>query len=138
MSTTTQSTPTVYLATPRGTLCPKVVTQGWLNADPERHVTLAEIALATNATLPNDDGYCYAVLMQVVDAIQDSGALVTQYRNDDGIVTARVLFPESATVTKDRHLTFRAFCTARKQYRTFRCDRVLDCHAFSLPGEVAA
>ncbi len=138
MSTTTNATTPAFIRTPRGTLVPRVITQDYLNADPERHAVLAEVALSHAAALPDDDGWCFSVLMSVVDAIQDGGAVVIQYRNDDGVVSARCLFPSTVTVTAERHLACRAYCTARRETRTFRLDRILDCHTLTLPCEAVA
>jgi predicted DNA-binding transcriptional regulator YafY len=91
----------------------------FLNADPERNVSVAEEALRENADMPDDDGWTRTVLMYIVEAIRDNAGLVCEYRNDDGLTSARVLFPEWVTVTKARNLACRAFCTLRREYRTF-------------------
>lgn len=139
VTTSNPTTPTlVYIQTPRGTIVPRIITQDFLHSDPERNEIVAEVALASNADLPDDDGWTWQVLMDVVAAIRDDAGLVTLYRNCDGECSARVLFPKSVTVTNDRNLACRAFCTLRKEYRTFRLDRIIDMHTLTLPNESAA
>lgn len=135
MVTSSNST-TIF--TPRGTPVPRCVTADWLNADPEINTVIAEVALGANARLPHDDGFAFFVMMAVVDAIRDAAALVIQYRNGEGEVTARVLFPSRIAVTSEGHLAFKAWCSARREVRTFRIDGVLDCHALTMPFESAA
>lgn len=124
-----------YLRTPRGETCPRVITAEHLNSDPDVSLTRAHIALVWNATLPSDDGWTSEVTWSVLCAMQDGDALVCQYRNSEGMVTARCLWPSQITVTSERHIVFRAWDSSRKTVRTFRADAVLDCHALTFPFE---
>jgi predicted DNA-binding transcriptional regulator YafY len=135
---TCNATTPAFIFTPRGTPCPRVVTADFLNADPEVNTIIAEVALMANAILPNDDGYSYTVLMGIVDAIQDEGGIVTTYRNETGVVKSRVLFPRSVTISHRHRIVFKAYCSVRREVRTFALDGVLDCHALTLPFEQVA
>lgn len=69
-------------------------------------------------------------------AIAESGAVIVRYEHDDE-VTARCLFPTRLFISKENHVSVRAWCSVRQQVRTFRCDRCACVHALALPGEVA-
>lgn len=125
-ATTDRTTPTDYLFTPRGTPCPKLVTQDWLNAEPDIHPILAEIALATNAAIPFSST-AYRTLIAVVDAIRDGVSLAVVYRNEAGAVTDRILAPTHVTFTHRARIVFKAHCSVRGATRTFVLDGVLNC-----------
>ena len=77
----------------------------------------------------------------VADAMRDSGAVVVLYVGLDGghgcsLGGARVLWPNSVTFTKDRKIVCKAYCTMRREWRTFRIDRMLTCHPLSTPDDV--
>ncbi len=72
----------------------------------------------------------------VADAMRDSSAVVVLYVGLDGGQDARVLWPNSITFTKDNKIVAKCYCTMRKQWKTFRLDRMLTCHELTTPDDV--
>jgi hypothetical protein len=72
----------------------------------------------------------------VADAMRDSSAVVVLYVGLDGGQYARVLWPNSISFTKDKKIVARCYCTMRKQWKTFRIDRMLTCHALTTPDDI--
>lgn len=77
----------------------------------------------------------WETVVTVGDAMRDAMPIVVKYEHDD-VITARVLWPDSITLTKENNIVCRAYCTYRRLWRTFRLDRFTDCHAFSTPDDV--
>lgn len=127
----TQSITPAYLHTCTGYRVPRTVDAGWLS---ENQYHLYDALAVFSAAAPDVDS---ATLRRVLAATRDGDALVVLYQHD-GEMTARALFPSAVTVSHDNHLTVRAFCTYRREVRSFRVDRFTDSHAFVLPGETAA
>ena len=73
--------------------------------------------------------------MLVADAMRDSSAVVVLYVGLDGGQDARVLWPNSISFTKERRSSAR-YCTMRRQWKTFRIDRMLTCHALTTPDDI--
>jgi len=71
----------------------------------------------------------------VSDAMRDSSAVVVLYVGLDGGQDARVLWPNSITLTRDSKIVCTAYCTLRRQWKTFRIDRMLTCHALTTPDD---
>jgi predicted DNA-binding transcriptional regulator YafY len=71
----------------------------------------------------------------VSDAMRDSSAVVVLYVGLDGRQDARVLWPQSIGMTKANKIATRCYCTLRKEWRTFRLDRMLTCHALTTPDD---
>ncbi len=76
--------------------------------------------------------------VKVADAMRDSSAVVVLYVGLDGGQDARVLWPNSISLTKDKKIVARCYCTMRRQWKTFRIDRMLTCHALTTPDDIAA
>ncbi len=74
--------------------------------------------------------------VQVADAMRDSSAVVVLYIGLDGGQDARVLWPNSICFTNDCKVVARCYCTMRKQWKTFRIDRMLTCHELTTPDDV--
>ncbi len=74
----------------------------------------------------------------VADAMRDSSAVVVCYVGLDGGQDARVLWPNSISLTKEHKIVARCYCTMRREWKTFRLDRVLTCHPLSTPDDIAA
>ena len=72
----------------------------------------------------------------VADAMRDSSAVVVLYVGLDGGQGARVLWPNSITLTKDNKIVAKCYCTMRKQWKTFRIDRMLTCHGLTTPDDI--
>ncbi len=72
----------------------------------------------------------------VADAMRDSSAVVVMYVGLDGGQDARVLWPTSISLTKENKVVCKAYCTLRRQWRTFRIDRILTCHELATPDDI--
>lgn len=70
-----------------------------------------------------------------MEAMADSGALVTLYSHN-GEMTSRVLWVTSVSLTRTNDITCRAYCTYRRQIRSFRLDRILSCHPLTTPDDI--
>ncbi len=77
-------------------------------------------------------------IRQVVDAMRDSAAIVALYTDGKCETMARGLWPNSVTLTKDSKLTCRAYCTLRREWRTFRIDRMIAVHPLTTPDDEAS
>jgi len=76
----------------------------------------------------------------VADAMCDSSAVVVLYVGLDGghgspLGRARVLWPNSISFTKGKKIVARCYCTLRRQWKTFRIDRMLTCHELTTPDD---
>jgi len=78
----------------------------------------------------------FATVVAVADAMRDSSAVVVMYVGLDGGQDARVLWPNSISFTKENKVVCKAYCTMRKQWKTFRIDRMLTCHALTTPDDI--
>ncbi len=134
MATTAQSTTALRPArAPRtvaaldGTLIPAHVNQqtdmGWLP-------TAASVYLRLN-----DGKVAVDTMIAVMDAMRDSSAVVTLYTDGKCETQARVIWPESVTLTSDNAITCYGYCTLRRQFRSFRLDRMVTCHALTTPDD---
>lgn len=132
--TTTQDTLTWVTTTTLS--LPRTITA---DTDPQtmEYCQHAYYHVAHNSMQYNGDLFAYATLVTVVEALADGGALTCLYAHD-GEVAARTLFPVAVSLTNDNHLTCRAFCTLRREWRTFRLDRMQGAHLVVMTGEVAA
>lgn len=79
-----------------------------------------------------------ATLSLVMDAMRDSAAVVVLYIGADGKQDARVLWPAAVSLTKDNNIVTRAYCTMRREWKSFRLDRMLTCHALTTPDDAEA
>lgn len=77
----------------------------------------------------------FATAVAVADAMRDSSAVVVMYVGLDGGQDARVLWPNSITLTKDNKIVAKCYCTMRRQWKTFRIDRMLTCHELTTPDD---
>ncbi len=78
----------------------------------------------------------FDTVIAVADAMRDSSAVVVLYVGLDGGQDARVLWPNSITFTKENKIVCKAYCTMRKQWKTFRIDRMLTCHELTTPDDI--
>ncbi len=76
--------------------------------------------------------------VQVADAMRDGSAVVVLYVGLDGGQDARVLWPNSISLTKEHKVVAKCYCTMRREWKTFRLDRVLTCHPLTTPDDIAA
>jgi len=80
----------------------------------------------------------FATVVAVADAMRDSSAVVVLYVGLDGGQDARVLWPNSISLTKDNKIAARCYCTLRREWKTFRIDRMLTCHELTTPDDAEA
>src|SRR4051794_13749461 len=102
---------------------------------PQTDFNLMETACAVYHRF-NGCKVAYDTIEKVKDAMRDSGAIVALYCDAKGDVEARVIWPEAVTLTKDNAITTRAYCTLRKEWRSFRLDRIVSCHPLTTPDDV--
>ncbi len=77
----------------------------------------------------------FDTVIAVADAMCDSSAVVVLYVGLDGGQDARMLRPNSNTLTKEYKIVATCYCTMRKQWKTFRIDRMLTCHELTTAGD---
>ncbi len=86
----------------------------------------------------NERKVAYDTLEKTMEAMRDGSAVVTMYTDARGELAARVLWPLSITLTKANDITARCYCTLRREFRSFRLDRMLTCHALTTPDDCEA
>lgn len=72
----------------------------------------------------------------VAEAMRDSAAVIVQYVSLSGEMNARCLWPNAISFTKEKHVVARCYCTLRRQWKTFRIDRMLTCHPLTTPDDI--
>jgi len=82
----------------------------------------------------DNSAFPFASLATVAMAMLTGDAVTVLYTHD-AEVTARTLFPSSISYTKDHRICVKAFCTLRREVRSFRLDRMTGVHLVTLPGE---
>ncbi|MCA1666299.1 MAG: WYL domain-containing protein [Thermomicrobia bacterium] len=127
MVTVTQFTVSRTVTTKSGALLPATIDQ---QTDFNLITTAMTIYYKQSGCLGSFDT---AIL--VADAMRDSSAVVVLYVGLDGGQEARVLWPTSISLTKDKKIAARCYCTLRRQWRTFRVDRMLTCHPLTTPDD---
>jgi len=78
----------------------------------------------------------YDALEAVMMAMRDSSAVVTLYTDAKGDRAARVLWPTAITLSADNNLTCKAYCTLRRQWKSFRIDRMAMTHPLTTPDDI--
>jgi predicted DNA-binding transcriptional regulator YafY len=125
---TTNGTTARTVAAKSGMILPTTI-------DPQTDFNLMEVACHVYS---RSNGYkvAYDTLALVKDAMRDSSAVVL-YIGADGKQDARVLWPNSITLTKDNAIVTKAYCTMRREVKSFRIDRVLTIHELTTPDDMA-
>jgi predicted DNA-binding transcriptional regulator YafY len=101
----------------------------------DQRTPLGDLPLAAAVYLRLNEGRTATdTVLNVFDAMRDSNAVVVLYADGNGI-EARVIWPERISLTSDNHITCHGYCTLRKEYRTFRLDRMIGCHPLSTPDD---
>ncbi len=67
--------------------------------------------------------------------MRDGSAVVVMDTDAKGELAARVLWPTSITLSKENHISTWAYCTLRREWRSFRLDRVIACHPLTTPDD---
>jgi predicted DNA-binding transcriptional regulator YafY len=70
--------------------------------------------------------------------MRDSSAVVAMYTDAKGELAARCLWPNSISLSKENQITARCYCTLRREWRSFRLDRVIACHELTTPDDILA
>ncbi len=126
MSTTNGTT----VASTSGMILPTTIT-------PQTDMNLMVTAISLYHCF-NERKVAYDTLEKVMESMRDSSAVVVLYADGKGEVAARVLWISSITLTKDRQITCKAYCTLRRQWRSFRLDRIVAVHPLTTPDDIAA
>jgi len=126
--TSTQFTTARTVAAKSGMILPATI-------DQQTDFNLMEVACHVYSRY---NGYrvAYDTLALVKDAMRDSSAVVVLYIGADCKQDARVLWPNSITLTKEHQIVARCYCTMRREVRSFRIDRMLTCHELTTPDDV--
>jgi transposase len=74
-------------------------------------------------------------IRKVMEAMRDASAVIALYTDGKCETAARCLWPASVSVTKDQHLVSRAYCTLRREWHTFRLDRMVAVHLLTTPDD---
>lgn len=128
MVTSTQSTTARTITAKSGMILPATIT-------PQTDFNLMDTACVVYHRF-NERKVAYDTLEKVMEAMRDGSAVVTMYTDAKGELAARALWPDSITLTKDHNITARCYCTLRREWRSFRLDRMLTCHALTTPDDV--
>lgn len=123
-----QSTASRTITAKSGMILPATIT-------PQTDFNLVETACVVFHRF-NEYKVAYDTLDKVKDAMRNSSAVVALYCDAKGDVEARVIWPEAVTLTKDNAITTRAYCTLRREWRSFRLDRIVSCHELTTPDDI--
>ncbi len=126
---TTQSIATRTITAKSGMILPATIT-------PQMEFNLMDTACIVYDRM-NGHVVSRDTLATVKDAMRDGSAVIALYADAKGEIAARCLWPNSVTLTKENQITARCYCTMRREWRTFRLDRMLTCHALTTPDDIA-
>jgi len=127
MVTVTQFTASRTITTKSGMLLPATIDQ---STDFNLITTAMSVYYKRSGRLGS-----FATAVAVADAMRDSSAVVVLYVGLDGGQDARVLWPNSISFTKENKIVCKAYCTMRREWKTFRIDRMLTCHELTTPDD---
>jgi predicted DNA-binding transcriptional regulator YafY len=127
---TSQSTAPRTIVAKSGMILPATIT-------PQTDFNLMETACIVYQRF-NEYKVPYATLDMIKDAMRDGSAVVTLYADAKGEIAARCLWPSSVTLSKENQITCKAYCTLRREWRSFRLDRMLACHELTTPDDILA
>jgi predicted DNA-binding transcriptional regulator YafY len=122
-----QSTPVRTVTAQSGMILPATIT-------PQTDFNVMETACIVYSRF-NGHKVAYDTLDKVKDAMRDGSAVVTLYADAKGEIAARCLWPNSVTLSKENAITCKAYCTLRREWRSFRLDRMLACHELTTPDD---
>jgi len=128
MVTVTQSTASRTVTTKSGMILPATIDQ---QTDFNLITTAMSVYYKRSGCLGS-----FATAVAVADAMRDSSAVVVLYVGLDGGQDARVLWPNSISLTKENKIVCKAYCTMRREWKTFRIDRMLTCHELTTPDDI--
>jgi len=126
----TQCTASRTVTAASGMILPATIT-------PETDLNLMVTAICLYHSF-NERRTDYDTINEVMMAMRDGSAVVTLYTDAKGDRAARVLWPTAITLSADNNITCKAYCTLRRQYKSFRIDRMAMCHALTTPDDCEA
>ncbi len=127
---TTPSTAPRTITAASGMILPATIT-------PETDLNVMVTAICLYHSF-NERRVDYDVLEMVMEAMRDGSAVVAMYTDAKGDQAARVLWPTSITISHDNNITARCYCTLRRQWKSFRIDRMAMVHALTTPDDCEA
>jgi predicted DNA-binding transcriptional regulator YafY len=127
---TMQSTASRTITAKSGMILPATIT-------PQTDFNLMDTACIVYQRF-NGHKVAYDTIEKVKDAMRDGSAVVTLYADAKGEIAARCLWPNSLTLSKENNISCKAYCTLRKEWRSFRLDRMLACHELTTPDDILA
>ena len=130
MVTTAQSTAPRTITAASGMILPATIT-----AETDMNLMVTAICLYHSFNQQRTD---YDTLEEVMMAMRDGSAVVTLYTDAQGDQAARVLWPNSITLSGANNITCKAYCTLRREWKSFRIDRMAMCHALTTPDDCEA
>ena len=77
----------------------------------------------------------YGTLEEVMMAMRDGSAVVVLYTDAQGDQAARVLWPSSISLSAENNICCKAYCTLRRQWKSFRIDRMAMTHPLTTPDD---
>jgi predicted DNA-binding transcriptional regulator YafY len=127
MVTTAQSTTVRTVEAKSGMLLPATL-------DQSTDINLLTTAMAVFYKQGGCKG-SFDTAVLVADAMRDSSAVIVEYIALNGEMNARCLWPNTISFTKDKNIVARCYCTLRREWKTFRIDRMLTCHPLTTPDD---
>ncbi len=124
---TTNGTTARTITAASGMILPATIT-------PQTDMNLMVTAIALFHSF-NESRTDYGTLEEVMMAMRDGSAVVTLYTDAQGEQAARVLWPSSITLSAENNICCKAYCTLRRQFKSFRIDRMAMCHALTTPDD---
>ena len=125
--TSPQSTASRTITAKSGMILPATIT-------PQTDLNMLVTAIAMYHRF-NERKVAYDTLEKVMEAMRDSSAVVVMYTDAKGELAARVLWPLSISLTRANDITAYCYCTLRREFRSFRLDRMLTCHELTTPDD---
>ena len=122
-----QSTTPRTITAASGMILPATIT-------PETDMNLMVTAISLYHSF-NESRTDYDTLQEVMMAMRDGSAVVTLYTDVNGAQAARCLWPSSITLSTENNIPARCYCTLRRQFKSFRIDRMSMCHALTTPDD---
>jgi len=126
--TVTQSTASRTITTKSGMILPATIT-------PQTDLNMLVTCIVMYHRF-NERKVAYDTLERTMEAMRDGSAVVTMYTDAKGELAARVLWPLSITLTKANDITAYCYCTLRREFKSFRLDRMLTCHELTTPDDI--
>lgn len=132
-----QAQDTITVTVPLTLTLPRTITD---TTDPQTvdYATRAYYRAARSWSASTLDGiFPFATLQMLATALVERTPVTVLYQHD-GETTARTLFIRAIALTKDHRITVCAYCTLRREIRSFRVDRLSGVHSVTHPNDAVA